>query len=744
MNAPRPQIPLSQQAFRGSAPSSFRKLVPSTTVAPHRAPGPAIPPSPLASQNQPPAKVPKLERKGSIVKEGNFTCSIKEENPKPFSPVKEPFLETGCGSTLYRNVSAFSESKESFNPALSAKIDEDNSSCRYPLDVLKDCLSDTDWLENVTKDQLDVLQEKASSLKDPSPTCDCPGNDLPDSAPFYIHLGHGKTKEEIRKLFETRTNVTGDALRIIGARYTGKEGKTSEDCPIAKWLLKRPGPHEKFLIVVKERYQHSCEFTFTVAAIISWEGIPRSLADQAYSEIAFKSSNFGTETDRQCAANKRKTCACQGFDMNYNGASYTFGCSWTMYHNICKFCRSSDVHKFKLTDESAEGDLAHICEELTNSVAPMYKKLAPDSFNNMGLFDIVASDCRIGAEGNRIFSGFTCVCDFCAHSHKDTNNMMGGATAVVTLLRPEDRDRVRLETEDQQFHVLPLYVPDCSEEDLNANVNKGGLVCLDKFQRTIAIRETKKSNCKRGRINPERKRMLDDIAKGSTAPIPQFDGAAGEEDFGSDTSLNLSTSFTSDTSLDSTLPLDSALDAMKIVTHETDCREAFSDPDIGGVGFSLPHGSVLIECAKMELHATTALKEPNRSHPHRIGLVFYQHKNLHHPNHGADEFSRKRTIREFRDYVQWLKGNYVPTDAKLRAMQESGFEFPKEVKTINRPMDVANPADYFKSNSYPGYEEEKKRLEEMIARIPREPDRGLEPFYWDGEPVIDSNLAFMK
>ena len=60
--------------------------------------------------------------------------------------------------------------------------------------------------------------------------------------------------------------------------------------------------------------------------------------------------------------------------------------------------------------------------------------------------------------------------------------MMGGATAVVTLLRPEDRDGV--ETEDQQFHVLPLYVPDCSEEDLYANVSKGGLVCLDKFQRT--------------------------------------------------------------------------------------------------------------------------------------------------------------------------------------------------------------------------------------------------------------------
>ena len=63
---------------------------------------------------------------------------------------------------------------------------------------------------------------------------------------------------------------------------------------------------------------------------------------------------------------------------------------------------------------------------------------------------------------------------------------------------------------------------------------------------------------------------------------------------------------------------------------------------------------------------------------------------------------------------------------------------------LNFFRDVANPADYFKSNSYPGYEEEKKRLEEMVARIPKEPNRGLEPFYWDGEEVIDSNLAFMK
>ena len=72
----------------------------------------------------------------------------------------------------------------------------------------------------------------------------------------------------------------------------------------------------------------------------------------------------------------------------------------------------------------------------------------------MALLDNVATDCRIGAPGNRIFSGFTCVRDFSVHAHKDNNNMLGGATAVVTVLRKEDRDMEHME--DQQLHVLTL------------------------------------------------------------------------------------------------------------------------------------------------------------------------------------------------------------------------------------------------------------------------------------------------
>lgn len=82
------------------------------------------------------------------------------------------------------------------------------------------------------------------------------------------------------------------------------------------------------------------------------------------------------------------------------------------------------------------------------------------------------------------------------------------------------------------------------------------------------------------------------------------------------------------------------------VTETNENLDCFEDPQMGGVAIALPHGSVIIECAKLEMHSTTAVKKPNRLNPTRMTLIFYQHRNLNRPKHGIAEWAEKMRLKK--------------------------------------------------------------------------------------------------
>lgn len=68
--------------------------------------------------------------------------------------------------------------------------------------------------------------------------------------------GSAASLPELRRDFEQRVGISGRQLRIEKVLYTGKEGKTAQGCPLAKWVIRRADPEEKILCVVKRRQGH--------------------------------------------------------------------------------------------------------------------------------------------------------------------------------------------------------------------------------------------------------------------------------------------------------------------------------------------------------------------------------------------------------------------------------------------------------------------------------------------------------
>ena len=79
----------------------------------------------------------------------------------------------------------------------------------------------------------------------------------------------------------------------------------------------------------------------------------------------------------------------QGLNDEWSGASYTFGCSWSMYFDGCKYGKgglNTNINKFRLSttaDRKEESEVAEAMHRLADDITPLYAKVAPQSYANM-------------------------------------------------------------------------------------------------------------------------------------------------------------------------------------------------------------------------------------------------------------------------------------------------------------------------------------------------------------------------
>ncbi|TRY75932.1 hypothetical protein DNTS_033497 [Danionella cerebrum] len=667
------------------------------------------------------------------------------------------------------------------------------------------------------------------------PSCHCVDQIIEkDEGPYYTHLGSAPTIAGIRKIMEDRSGMTGSAIRIEKVVYTGKEGKSGQGCPIAKWVIRRSTIEEKLLVLVRERGGHSCETSCIIVVILIWDGIPTTLADHLYSELSETLMKHGALTNRRCALNEERTCACQGLEPEACGASFSFGCSWSMYYNGCKFARSKIPRKFKLLGDDPKEvctltrednrEIGKIPEDEQLHVLPLYKPSSTDEFGSVegqlekmrsGAIQVLSAFRRQSRPAFRHLaygrprppnikathnSGLPHVLsanqpqqqhqqrsfisppfhrfpnDLGTPSSKPSNLQPTSANPYASQLNatnsysnasneptpysrsltpnplyngyqcnggPMDNYRLYHSSNikhpdmyhpqqnalysEQQYsdphHYRAKYPPQYGESSLPANGYGTSNMRTDMHPlgHNQSFGQNMSSNPFSG--PPSAQLHLDYSAIGKSNqfdPYPKPYMSQNLQMFSPNVNmLNRQNHTDQDINIHGTNGFSQGFPAMRTDcfnsshppsirlsnenTHNpvlnptpvpepsikkededvwSDSEHNFLDPEIGGMAVAPSHGSIIIECAKRELHATTPVKKPDRNHPTRISLVFYQHKNLNEAKHGLALWEAKMAEKA-REKEEDAKKN----GAENTSSKSSGKKVKREHSDTSEPSD---------------------------------------------------------